>query len=321
MPSPGHGATTVDSHIGLPILGIDETTLRTRELVPFRAAIDAGVAAVMTAHIVVRRLDDRPATLSPVLLRRVLREELAFAGVIVSDALDMGGISAGSPRTRIPSAAVAALAAGADLLCLGPGVDEPLLAAVRAAVAGALHDGTLHEAALDQSATRVAKLAVRSRPGALAAERALRLRGELKPVRGAYVVELGRPANIAAGDVPWGLAAALQKLDSSTTASRDPDADAALAAASGRPLVIVVRDPHRFPDQLATLRRLAGARPDAVVVDMGWPTPANDLGTAAHVTTFGASRASAEAVARLLHEADPASTNQESLWLTSLSAT
>jgi beta-N-acetylhexosaminidase len=76
---------------------------------------------------------------------------------------------------------------------------------------------------------------------------------------------------------------------------------AAAATASGRPMVVVVRDAHRRPTQAAALASLAEARPDAVVVDMGWPVPAGDRpAAAAWVTTFGASRASGEAVARLL---------------------
>ena len=107
-------------------LDVDPDTLAARELVPFDAAVEAGTAAVMTSHIVVPAIDpDRPATLSPLVLG-LLREVLGFDGVVVSDALDMAGASA---VLGIPEAAVLALAAGCDLLCLGP--DKPAALVLR----------------------------------------------------------------------------------------------------------------------------------------------------------------------------------------------
>jgi beta-N-acetylhexosaminidase len=116
---PGHGATTVDSHLALPV------TERV-ELVPFEAAIAAGASTVMAGHLVAKALDDRPATLSRRLLTDVLRTRLGFEGAIVTDALDMGAL--GGPD-RIPTNAAAALAAGADLCCLGPRCTDGLLEA------------------------------------------------------------------------------------------------------------------------------------------------------------------------------------------------
>ena len=122
----------------------------------------------------------------------------------------------------------------------------------------------------------------------------------------AYVVELDRPANIAAGPVPWGLAAPLAAADPTTTAERLPEsADGhavagALAAATHRPLVVVVRDAERRPAQAALLHTLLAARPDALVVDMGWPSAERPPGSAARLVTFGASRASGEAAAAIL---------------------
>jgi beta-N-acetylhexosaminidase len=153
--------------------------------------------------------------------------------------------------------------------------------------------------------------------GAEAARRALRVDGSLPgPVRGAHVVELDRPANIAAGTVPWGVAGPLAALDPTTSTTRVAEGDDtavahALVTAVDRPVVVVVRDPQRRPGQAAALQTLLGARPDAVVVDMGWPTdPTDPTGTAdpadrpgpaaARITTYGASRASGEAVAGLL---------------------
>ena len=96
-----HGDTATDSHHDLPRIDVSPEVLRARELAPFRAAVGAGVATIMTSHIVVDALDaQRPATFSPVVLG-VLRDELGFTGVIVSDALDMAGAS---ERTALPAA-------------------------------------------------------------------------------------------------------------------------------------------------------------------------------------------------------------------------
>jgi beta-N-acetylhexosaminidase len=329
---PGHGAVVVDSHRSLPTVAAPLAVLRDRELPPFRAAISAGVAAVMPGHLLVPALDPaRPATVSRGIVTDLLRGELGFGGVVVTDALDMGGI--GGPAA-IPGNVVRALAAGADLCCLGPDNDEGLIEACIDAVAAAMAAGDLGAERVSEAAARTTTLARGreravgatlvspdrpptprhdlARAGAAAAGRAVRVDGPLPPrIAGAHVVELDRPANIAAGPVPWGVAAELAELDPTTTATRvaegdDRAVDTALSAARHRPLVVVVRDPHRRPAQAAALGALLAARPDAVVVDMGWPSdpPANapgDRGTgAARITTYGASRASGRAVARLL---------------------
>ena len=102
--------------------------------------------------------------------------------------------------------------------------------------------------------------------------------------------------------MPWGIADALLAIDAAATAdqlSEGSSISPALARAAGRPLVVVVRDAHRHHAAAAKLAALVAARPDAVVVDMGWPV------TPAHVTTYGASRASGDAVARLLYRGSP----------------
>src|SRR5207253_2012943 len=114
---------------------VDAETLRTRELVPFAAVVEAGVAAVMTSHIVVPAIDPGlPATLSPPVLA-LLRDRLRFDGVIVSDALDMAGASA---ATGVPEAGVRALVAGCDLLCIGPDKPASLVEEVRGAIVRAV---------------------------------------------------------------------------------------------------------------------------------------------------------------------------------------
>jgi beta-N-acetylhexosaminidase len=129
---PGHGDTAVDSHISLAANNAGRERLERLELVPFRAAIDAGVDSIMTAHIAVPALapPDVPATLSPAILTGLLRNELGFKGLVVTDALDMGGITKGFGGAE---AAVRALEAGADVLLM-PVDPEAALKAVVAAV-------------------------------------------------------------------------------------------------------------------------------------------------------------------------------------------
>ena len=122
---PGHGETVVDSHLGLPVLDLDLERLKRVEMAPFRAAIDAGVAAVMPGHIAVPALGgarDRPSTLSKEVLQGVLRGDLDFNGLIVSDALDMRGARRNAWDGEV---AVAAVCAGVDMLLVPP---DPLVA-------------------------------------------------------------------------------------------------------------------------------------------------------------------------------------------------
>jgi beta-N-acetylhexosaminidase len=136
---PGHGDTELDSHLELPAVDHSPARLAEVELPPFRAAIAAGVASIMTAHVVVRELDDRlPATLSPSVIAGLLREELGFDGVVVSDDLEMKAVARGwSPG----EAAVLAAEAGCDLLpfcSLHDAQVEGVEALVRAAESGRL---------------------------------------------------------------------------------------------------------------------------------------------------------------------------------------
>ena len=152
---PGHGASTADSHQGLDVLPHDAARLREIELVPFEAAIRSGVKLMMTAHIALPRFDDgfkRPATLSPRILRQLLRDELQFGGVTVSDAFDMQAIRQGMLN---PLEAVIGAAAGLDLLLLTAFVDQP---AIYEALRHAAQRGLLDQADLLASAQRVLDL-------------------------------------------------------------------------------------------------------------------------------------------------------------------
>lgn len=144
---PGHGDTSVDSHLELPVLPHDRQRLATLELPPFAACIDAGIDAVMTAHLVLPALDpQRPATLSKAVLTDLLRGELGFDGLVVTDALVMEAISR---HYGAGEAAVLALEAGADLVLM-PADARAALAAIGAAVAS----GRLQRSQLEASAQR-----------------------------------------------------------------------------------------------------------------------------------------------------------------------
>ena len=296
---PGHGDTVVDSHHGLPRLDVPLDLLRARELAPFRAAVAAGVASVMTSHIVVEALDpERPATFSPAVLA-VLRDELRFTGVIVSDALDMAGASA---QTGIPDAAVRALAAGVDLLCLGSRTTEERYAGVHAAVLDAARSGRLAPERVTEAAERVRSLAARAAtslsrppvaptrptPQELPAEvvaRAFRVTDEARrwisrpgPV---CVVQVDSVANLAVGQVVWGPAALAAVVDES-------------AVPPGARVAVVARAVGAGHAAHAVVQRLRNAGHDVVLVECGWPRGGAD------VETFGGSPAVARALLAVL---------------------
>ncbi len=284
---PGHGDTAQDSHLELPTVEADLETLFTRELVPFAAAVEVGIASVMTSHIVVPALDpELPGTLSAPVLG-VLRDRLGYDGVIVSDALDMAGASAGR---GIPEAAVLSLAAGTDLLCIGTDVAVATVRETQAAIVAAVRDGRLSRERLEEAVARIdrmldelpepASYAVDADAQLEGARRALLVEGELPDLYDAVVVSVATAANIAIGEVPWGL---------------EPDVVIAPGepVPSDRPVILQVRDAHRRPEIV-----LDGA---AVVVEWGWP--GSYAGPAPRICTRGYSRPGAAAVTELLRKA------------------
>ena len=133
---PGHGSTAADSHLALATVCGTMADLRVRDLPPFAAAIAGGTAAVMPGHLRVPELTgELPATLSAAAITGLLRGELGFDGTVICDALEM---KAASGTSGIPEAAVLAVMAGVDLLCLGRDTDEAMYHAVRAALADAV---------------------------------------------------------------------------------------------------------------------------------------------------------------------------------------
>lgn len=147
---PGHGDTETDSHLALPVIAADWARFDTLELVPFRAAIDAGVHAVMSAHIALPGIDPgqtRPATVAPNILTGVLRDSLGFRGLTVTDALNMGGVVS---KYGAGEATVLAFLAGADLLLMPVNAAEAI-----DAMEAAVTSGRIPRERLDESVRRV----------------------------------------------------------------------------------------------------------------------------------------------------------------------
>jgi len=331
---PGHGRTRTDTHNAIATIEGSLEDLRRLDLPPFTAAIRAGTIAIMPSHLRVPELTgDLPASVSPAAITGLLRGELGFAGVIISDALEMRALR---DTFGIPQAAALAVAAGTDLLCLGRDGGEEEYLAVRDALVAAVRDGTLAGARLEEAADRVARLRrglARTRPvpaagcgslaaaggggspggsgwagaaaaegvgvGLIAARRAARMSGQRPVLSNPLIIEAEPQENIAAGRFTWGLdpwapAGAVRRVHAAAGL-----AAGILEASAGRSLVVVVRDAHRDPETRSLLGALLAARPDMVLVEMGLPLWRPPDGTC-YLATFGASRASCQAAAEFL---------------------
>lgn len=156
---PGHGDTTVDSHTGLPVIDHTRTQWAKLDAPPFEAAVEAGVDAIMSAHVVMPELDPSgdPATLSKKILTGLLRERLGFEGVVFTDALDMAGVR---KKYGDGEVAVRAILAGADMMLMPP--DFPK---AHGAVMAAVKSGRISQARLDESVRRI--LTLKDRRGLL----------------------------------------------------------------------------------------------------------------------------------------------------------
>ncbi len=161
---PGHGDSSTDSHTGLPVIALDRERLETVELVPFRAAIAAGVSTVMVAHIWYPALEpqkDLPASMSHNIVTGLLREEMGYQGLIVTDALDMDAIDT---VYSYPNAALSAIKAGVDLVIAAHVSLEAQAAGIQAVI-DAVRSGEIPEARINESVRRI--LAAKERYGLL----------------------------------------------------------------------------------------------------------------------------------------------------------
>jgi len=281
---PGHGDTSADSHLGLPRVAATAEVLRGRELVPFVAVVDEA-ATVMTSHVLLEAFDDHePATLSRAVLTGLLRDELGFGGVIVTDALDMAGASA---VHGIGGAAVLSLAAGADLLCLGPeqtaspsAINEAVEAVCRAVETGDLPLARLAEAAKRVDALRQAwsdialhddaddviesaRQASHRVASALTAD-APRFDGP------ATVARIDTGTNLAVGDTAWG------RLDLGGDFLDLTAEDLERTDVLDGEVAVVVRRATAVPAVWDWIQQQLTANPRTILVELGWPDPALD---------------------------------------------
>jgi beta-N-acetylhexosaminidase len=301
---PGHGATEQDSHEELPTVSEGLETA----LVPFRAAVDAGVRCVMTAHIRVPQFGEAPATLNREILQGLLRGDLRFSGLVMTDALEMRAVSA---TVGVEEGAVLALRAGADALCLGhdllPGsVQRALVDAVRA---GRLDKGRLQEAAgrVSEAGRRASRAApdrlARREVGAAAARRALAIDGRVALTRPPLVIELSPTPSIAAGKAGHGLGESMRPRLPATEVVRlreaPRDTAALLDGQAGRQLVVAVRDAHRYAWQRAVAEALLERAGDGVLVETGLPCWRPEA-AGGYVATHGSGRVNLDAAAALL---------------------
>ncbi len=313
---PGHGDTVTDSHLALPVVDRSPDGLRERELVPFVAAVESGVVAVMTSHILLPQLDpDAPATFSRRIATGLLRDELGFAGVLVTDALDMAG--AASPG-GLPQSAVRALEAGCDLLCLGNDSTDAQVEAIVRAVEAAVADGSLPAARVDEAVGRVHAMA-----DALTASRAevevpdppppVPLEDERlsqtfdryrrtfgwreRAVGGFGVVRLEDTPNVAVGVIPWG-----PDLVDRPEVVLHPGDPVDVTALGDLPVLVLGRDLHRHPYAREVVDRLRREH-DVLVAELGWPGPGREY---ADVATWGGSRRVGAALRAWLERLEPA---------------
>ncbi|WP_158542774.1 glycoside hydrolase family 3 protein [Phytoactinopolyspora halophila] len=313
---PGHGATRDDSHLTIPVLDMADEVIRKIQLPPFRAAVEAGAAMVMTAHVLVSALDESgPASLSPPIVTGLLRDELGHRGVVITDGLDMDAMSQTYGHA---DAAVRALAAGTDALCIGGESTRPeLLDHIASAIVDAVGNGQLSAERLVDATTRIAGLREWSRRAAPApapedaavangsaasdaARRVVTVQGDVVISEAPLVLELHDAPSPATGDVPWGIGQPLAERMPGTivvTVREDgPDVGTVLAGHPDREVVVSVRGTHRHGWQRRVVQQVRHRCPGVLVVDHDVSAAPGVLGNR-YVRAYGASRATAEAAA------------------------
>jgi beta-N-acetylhexosaminidase len=260
---PGHGDTDVDSHLGLPRLEVSRERLDAMELKPFQAAIAHGVDSIMTAHMAVPALDPSgmPATVSHNVLTALLRDELKFKGLIVTDSMAMQGLTM---LFDSGEGSVRSIVAGADVLLMPPDPDK----AIRAVV-GAVEDGRISRQRLEQSVARV-----------LAAKLALGLSNKKK------LVNLDTISDVL--DSPGAAEKAQAVADHAVTLIRN-DRDVLPLASSSRPCLIVITELRISQFGQRTMQEFRRRAPNGrtVAVDTGLPLAALEA-TAGDMTACSA---------------------------------
>ncbi|OAN35218.1 glycoside hydrolase family 3 N-terminal domain-containing protein [Microbacterium sp. H83] len=310
---PGHGDTHLDSHHALPVISLDIGEFERVHLEPFRRAVAAGVDSIMTAHIVVPEWGPEPATLNPRVLGML--RDWGFEGVIISDALDMAAIR---ETVGLGGGAARALAAGADLLCIGnptnpgsaaaPDQDVRDFLATRDGIVAALRDGTLSRERVEEAVRRNRALAstLRARAASASASDASEtfdgagvvsraVSGASAGASALSVVDARRRSTLAVDSAASYVADALAdgghrvRVDVARTPLEEQDAALDAAVAAHGLTVLLIDRPDVDEDQRALVARAAERDPDAVVVNVGLPAerslglPAIEVGAASRI--------------------------------------
>ncbi|MES9535713.1 glycoside hydrolase family 3 N-terminal domain-containing protein [Actinomadura sp. NPDC000600] len=295
---PGHGDTATDSHTGLPVIRHSPRTWEKLDAPPFKAAVAAGVDLIMTAHIVVPKLDSSgdPSTLSKTVLTGLLREKLGYQGVITTDSLEMAGVREKYGDAAVP---VRAINAGADQLLMPPDLPRAYDAVVKA-----VRTGKITQKRLDESVTRILRLKQR---------RGLFQGTAADPAKAAAAV--GTPAHKATARRVAEHAVTLVRNDGGLlplkgrkVAVSGPDSGRLLAAlrrqgvataAPGSADVTVLTTVNAGAATASRIRAL-GSRP-VVVAALGRPYDLDSAGGAkAALATYSSSRVSVDALAKVL---------------------
>lgn len=304
---PGHGDTQVDSHFGLPHVEGDLEP----HLVPFRAAIAAGVNSILTAHIVFPALDTYPATLSRRIVTDLLRGELGYDGLVLTDSMTMKAVA---DTYGLGEGAVLALTAGVDMICVNGDVRSQC--DMRDAVVEAAKSGRLSTERLAEAAGRVHALAdlAADATGALpehgievgvrAATAGLFVSGLTLPLATSpYVVEIAGPRRGVDSEA-GSLLTALRRRDPAADgvrlrghAATEQALRTATAMAHGRPLLLVVRDALRSVEQTDTIRLMRSLRSDVILVGIGGTYDSESAGPGGYLGTRGAAAANLSAAA------------------------
>jgi len=303
---PGHGDTEVDSHLGLPFVNRTLDELRAIDLPPFQATIEAGVASIMTAHVVFPALEAKlPATVSERIMTGLLREEMGFEGVIASDALEMAGLT---EFIGVGEGAVACINAGVDvvLACNDPAAIEAAYAGLQQAQAAE----QLNPEKVRQALARIAKMKEKflgptaqpelSRIGcaehkALEAEIAAKAITVLREKPGALPLRDGVALH------PIGLEKVdLTPLREALSLSREP--------AGAKKHLLIIGDLRRRPELIAELKAILKAHPDGRLLALGYPADAELLPEAETVLcTYSTRPAALQAAAAVLRGESPGS--------------
>jgi beta-N-acetylhexosaminidase len=321
---PGHGSTTTDSHTGLPKIEVDRATLDRIELPPFRAAIAAGVPAIMSAHIVVPALDptpELPVTLSKAVMTNLVRDTLGFQGIVVTDDLEMGALN----NVGEAAAGLRALQAGADYLLFR--FDEGAQVEAHRLITEAVRSGSLSSAQLDRSVRRVVDakrrfgildgrrdqsapdLAANARTAlelARGATTLLRNRSVL-PLRGRILAVSPANADITFFDGQATLSSVIAAKRSDTIVQSLPlhpsaaEIDKVVGASRAADVVVVgTTNLFAYPEQVDLVRALANEKPVAVVALRGPYDILSVPEIAAYVCAYDSRESSLTAAAEVL---------------------